>query len=95
MELDAVVLAELKKITLLAREHPQQLYEMAMKNGEKEAQKLRKESEQKKSKLEKRNRELDNIIRCLYEDRVTGRITLEQYDSLAAGYEKGAVRTEN
>ena len=88
MELDAVVLAELKKITLLAREHPQQFYEMAMQNGEKEAQKLRKESEQKKSKLEKRNKELDNIIRCLYEDRVSGRITLERYDSLAAGYEK-------
>ncbi|MCR5707472.1 MAG: DUF4368 domain-containing protein, partial [Ruminococcus sp.] len=87
-ELDAVVLAELKKITLLAREHPQQFYEMAMQNGEKEAQKLRKESEQKRSKLEKRNKELDNIIRCLYEDRATGRITPERYDSLAAGYEK-------
>ncbi|MBR1824796.1 MAG: DUF4368 domain-containing protein, partial [Ruminococcus sp.] len=49
---------------------------------------LRKESEQKKSKLEKRNKELDNIIRCLYEDRVTGRITPERYDSLATGYEK-------
>lgn len=88
MELDAVVLAELKKITLLAREYPKQFYEMAMQNGEKEAQKLRKESEQNKSKLEKRNRELDNIIRCLYEDRVTGRITPERYDSLATGYEK-------
>ncbi len=60
MELDAVVLAELKKITLLA----------------------------KKSKLEKRNKELDNIIRCLYEDRVSGRLSPERYDSLAAGYEK-------
>ena len=88
MELDAVVLAELKKITLLAREHPQQFYEMAMQNGEKEAQKLRKESEQKKSKLEKRNMELDNIIRCLYEDRVSGRLSPKRYDSLAAGYEK-------
>ena len=88
IELDAVVLAELKKITLLAREHPQQFYEMAMQNGEREAQKLRKESEQKKSKLEKRNKELDNIIRCLYEDRVSGRLSPERYDSLAAGYEK-------
>ena len=61
---------------------------MAMQNGEKEAQKLRKESEQKKSKLEKRNKELDNIIRCLYEDRVSGRLSPERYDSLAAGYEK-------
>lgn len=87
-QLDAVVLDQLKKITLYAREHPQQFYETAMQNGEKEAQKLRKESEQKKSKLEKRNRELDNIIRCLYEDRVSGRLSPERYDSLAAGYEK-------
>ncbi len=87
-QLDGVVLAELKKITLFAREHPQQFYETAMQNGEKEAQKLRKESEQKKSKLEKRNRELDNIIRCLYEDRVSGRLSPERYDSLAASYEK-------
>ena len=32
--------------------------------------------------------ELDNIIRCLYEDRVVGRITPERYDFLASGYEE-------
>ena len=32
--------------------------------------------------------DLDNIIRCLYEDRVVGRITPERYDFLASGYEE-------
>ena len=32
--------------------------------------------------------ELDNIIRCLYEDRVCGRISTERYDTLAVGYEQ-------
>lgn len=86
--LDEIVLSQLREMTAYARENPQEFYEMAMQNGEKEAQKLRKESEQKKSKLEKRNKELDNIIRCLYEDRVSGRLSPERYDSLAAGYEK-------
>lgn len=86
--LDEIVLSQLRVMTAYAMENPQEFYTMAMQDGEREAQKIRKESEQKKSKLEKRNKELDNIIRCLYEDRVSGRITLERYDSLATGYEK-------
>lgn len=35
-----------------------------------------------------RIKELDNIIRCLYEDRVCGRLTSERYDSMANGYEQ-------
>ncbi len=31
---------------------------------------------------------LDNIIRCLYEDKATGRITLERYGTMASGYEQ-------
>ena len=31
---------------------------------------------------------MDNIIRCLYEDRVVGRISPERYDFLASGYEQ-------
>lgn len=38
--------------------------------------------------IEKRINELDNIIRCLYEDRVCGRLTPERYDSIANGYEQ-------
>ena len=31
---------------------------------------------------------MNNIIRCLYEDRVVGRISPERYDFLASGYEQ-------
>lgn len=41
-----------------------------------------------KDKIEKRITELDSIIRCLYEDRVLGRITVERYESLSVEYEK-------
>lgn len=42
----------------------------------------------KKHKIEKRTKELDNIICCLYEDRATGRISAGRYDTVAIGYEQ-------
>lgn len=47
-----------------------------------------KESKHQKEQFTGRITQLDSIIRCLYEDRVTGRITPERYDSLANGYEQ-------
>ena len=44
-------------------------------------------TERQKTQLQARIKELDNIIRCLYEDRVTGRISPERYDTMAGGYE--------
>ena len=61
---------------------------MATQNGEVEAKKFYKTAEREKIQIEKRIKELDNIIRCLYEDRVTGRITPERYDVMASGYEQ-------
>ena len=42
----------------------------------------------KKDKIEDRIKKIDNIIRCLYEERVVGRITVERYDEMACGYEQ-------
>ena len=61
---------------------------MATANGEAEAERFYKAAEREKQQLEKRIKELDNIIRCLYEDRVCGRITPERYDTMASGYEQ-------
>ena len=44
-------------------------------------------AEKEKQRIESRVKELDNIIRCLYEDRVCGRISVERYDAMAVGYE--------
>lgn len=40
-----------------------------------------------KEAAEQRIAELESIIRCLYEDRVLGRISVERYESLSSGYE--------
>ena len=86
--LDQIVLQNLKMVTAFAREQPDEFYEMALRNGEKEAEKFYETAEREKVQLESRVRELDNIIRCLYEDRVCGRITPERYDVMAGGYEQ-------
>ncbi len=86
--LDQIVLHNLKMVTAFAREQPEEFYTMAAQNGEAEANRFYKTAEREKVQIESRIRELDNIIRCLYEDRVSGRITPERYDTMSNGYEQ-------
>lgn len=86
--LDQIILHNLKTVAAFAREHPEGFYAMATQNGEAEAKKFYKTAEREKIQIKKRIKELDNIIRCLYEDRVCGRITPERYDVMAGGYEQ-------
>ena len=86
--LDEIVLTSLRNVTVYDREHAEDFYKIAMTNGEQEAKKLLKESEDRKAEYTARINQLDGIIRTLYEDRVVGRISPERYDTLAAYYEK-------
>lgn len=86
--LDTIVLHNLRTVTAFAREQPEEFYAMATKNGEAEAEKFYRTAEREKVQIEKRIKELDNIIRCLYEDRVCGRLTPERYDVMTGGYEQ-------
>ena len=86
--LEHIVLENLKTVASFARDDPKEFYAMAAKNGEAEAKKFIKESKREKDQINARITQLDSIIRCLYEDRVTGRITPERYDSLASDYEQ-------
>ena len=85
---DEIVLTNLRQVTEFARNNPEEFYAMAAKNGEAEAKKFTAQAEKDKQRMESRIKELDNIIRCLYEDRVTGRISPERYDTMSAGYEQ-------
>ena len=49
---------------------------MTKQNGEAEAKKFYKTTENENAQIESRTRELDNIIRCLYDDRVCGWLSL-------------------
>lgn len=86
--LDRIILHSLRAMTEYAREKPEEFYAIASRNGEAEAEKYRRAAGMEKERTEKRIMELDNIIRCLYEDRVCGRLTPERYDVMATGYEQ-------
>lgn len=86
--LDTIVLHNLRTVTAFARDNPDEFYAMATQNGEEEAEKFYRNAKLQKEQLENRIQDLDNIIRCLYEDRVSGRITPERYDLMANGYEQ-------
>nr|MBQ8243944.1 recombinase family protein [Oscillospiraceae bacterium] len=86
--LEEIVLADLRKMTALAREQPEEFYRIAMENGEEEARKFYDTATRQQNRLNARIKDLDNIIRCLYEDRVCGRITPERYDTMAGSYEQ-------
>ena len=86
--LDTIVLTQLKSMISLASNNSDEFYAMASEKGKAEAKKYYASAEKEKSQLTTRLHELDNIIRCLYEDRVVGRITPERYDFLSSGYEE-------
>lgn len=86
--LDQIVLHNLKMVTAFAREQSEEFYDMATQNGEAEANRFYKTAEREKVQTESCICELDNIIRRLYEDRVSGRITPERYDTMSNGYEQ-------
>ncbi len=85
--LDRIILENLRSMTAYARENADEFYKMAARNGIAEAKKFNKSAEQERKQIENRIAQIDNTIRCLYEDRVVGRITPERYDSLATNYE--------
>ncbi len=86
--LDEIVLRNLRDVTEFAREHTDEFYARATENGEVEAEKFYRTAERERQQIDKRISELDNIIRCLYEDRVCGRITPGRYDTMASEYEQ-------
>ena len=85
--MDEIVLHQLKEMIALAAKNPKAFYELATEKGKAEAKKSYASAEKDKKRIHKRIKELDKVIRCLYEDRVIGRIKPERYDALAADYE--------
>ena len=59
-----------------------------MNKSKAELSKAKKENNNKRIFLEERIKKIKNLMRCLYEDRVVGKITPERYDEMVVGYEQ-------
>ena len=84
--LDEVVLEDLRRVTAMAREHPEKF---AAYIGSKQSAELQREirrQEKELAAMRKRKMELDTIFKKLYEDSVLGRITTEQFQMLSGSY---------
>ena len=84
--LDEVVLEDLRRVTAMARERPE---EFAAYIGSRQAAEIQREirrQEKELAAMRKRKAELDAIFKKLYEDSVLSRITTEQFQMLSSSY---------
>ena len=85
--IEQIVLGSIREMTAFARENSDEFYAIATQNGEAEAKVFADRAKKESAQIQGRIKELDNIIRCLYEDRVCGRVSPERYDMMVTGYE--------
>lgn len=84
--LDEVVLEDLRRVTAMARERPE---EFAVYIGSRQSAEIQREirrQEKELAAMRKRKAELDAIFKKLYEDSVLSRITTEQFQMLSSSY---------
>ena len=84
--LDEVVLEDLRRVTAMARERPE---ESAAYIGSRQSAEIQREirrQEKELAAMRKRKAELDAIFKKLYEDSVLSRITTEQFQMLSSSY---------
>ena len=84
--LDEVVLEDLRRVTAMARERPE---EFAAYIGSRQSAEIQREIRRQGKELaamRKRKAELDAIFKKLYEDSVLSRITTEQFQMLSSSY---------
>ena len=84
--LDEVVLEDLRRVTAMAREHPEEFAAYIGSRQSAEIQWEIRRLEKELAAMRKRKAELDTIFKKLYEDSVLGRITTEQFRMLSGSY---------
>ena len=84
--LDEVVLEDLRRVTAMAREHPEEFAAYIGSRQSAEIQREIRKQEKELAAMRKRKAELDAIFKKLYEDSVLGRITTEQFQMLSSSY---------
>ncbi len=81
-----IVLEEIRRVTVFARERTEEFAEYINKNSETQLKKEIKDKQKLLDKQRKRLTEVSTIFRKLYEDNALGRITDEQFQMLSQGY---------
>ena len=87
VQVEEILLRELRRITVFAREHEDEFVALVMKQNEKELNRQlrdnRRELEQAKARISK----LDTIVQKLYEDNLDGKISDERFTRMSGSYD--------
>ena len=84
--LDEIVLEDLRRVTAMARERPEEFAAYIGSRQSAEIQREIRRQEKELAAMRKRKAELDAIFKKLYEDSVLSRITTEQFQMLSSSY---------
>ena len=84
--LDEVVLEDLRRVTAMARERPEEFAAYIGSRQSAEIQRKIRRQEKELAAMRKWKAELDAIFKKLYEDSVLSRITTEQFQMLSSSY---------
>ena len=84
--LDEVVLEDLRRVTAMARERPEEFAAYIGSRQSAEIQREIRRQEKELAAMRKRKAELDAIFKKLHEDSVLSRITTEQFQMLSSSY---------
>ncbi|MBP1548248.1 MAG: recombinase family protein [Oscillospiraceae bacterium] len=84
--LKEIILSELKEITSFAKAYENDFIEMLQNGSQNETERLRKSLNKDMALAKKRLQELDTITARLYEDNITGKITLDVFNRLSSIY---------
>ena len=86
-ELTEVVKSDLQKVCEYVFLHEKEFTDEYLSGSKKETEKFQSKTKNEIKRLSERQEEIGKIIRKLYEDNVSGRITDERFDFLAKSYE--------
>lgn len=85
--IEPLVLEELRRVTKMARENESEFVAMVEKTCQKATEQELRSAKIELEKSKARVTELDLIIKKIYEDNATGRLTNERFDKMYADYE--------
>ena len=87
VQVEEILLRELRLITAYAREHEADFIQLVTRQSEKELSRQLRDSNRELAQAEIRIGKLDVIMQRLYEDNVEGKISDERYARMSASYE--------
>lgn len=87
VQVEEILLRELKRITAYARAHETEFIELVTKQNEKDLARLMRDSNRELAQAKERIKKLDGIMQRLYEDNIDGKISDDRFARMSETYE--------